>query len=107
MEASPVMIYGDEVTHVVSEVGIAHLWRCRNQDERRACISAVSGEDSVLRERVSGSALQTIRGSGLVQYPEDIGVDPARATGELLAACSLEDIVDWSGGLYVIPDSLR
>jgi malonate decarboxylase alpha subunit len=107
MDASPVMIYGDEITHIVSEVGIAHLWRCRSRELRRACICSVSGDASVLSDRVSATDTLQLRQDGLVCYPEDIGVDPARATSELLAARSLEEIVEWSGGLYTIPVSMR
>ena len=107
MVVPPVMIYGDDVTHIVSEAGIAHLWRCRSLQERRACICAVSGEESVLSTRISASEVKRLRAEGLVNYPVDIGVDTARATGELLAARSLADLVEWSGGLYTVPDSLQ
>ncbi|MBM4309766.1 MAG: malonate decarboxylase subunit alpha [Deltaproteobacteria bacterium] len=103
MPACPVMIYGDDVTHVVSENGIAHLWRCRDREERRRCICAIAGEGSTLRPQVSDADSKQLRASGLVSRPGDIGVEPARATGELLAARSLDDIVEWSGGLYSIP----
>ncbi len=107
MVVPPVMIYGDDVTHIVSETGIAHLWRCRSPEERRACICAVSGEGSVLSTRISASEVKRLRVEGLVNYPVDIAVDTARATGELLAARSLADLVEWSGGLYSVPVALR
>ena len=107
MAVPPVMIYGDDVTHIVSEEGIAHLWRCRSPEERRACICAVSGEESVLSTRISASEVKRLRAEGLVNYPVDIGVDTARATAELLAARSLADLVEWSGGLYTVPASLQ
>lgn len=106
MPACPVMIYGDDVTHVVSENGIAHLWRCRDLAERRGCICAIAGEGSTLRSQVSNADINELRAAGLVSRPGDIGVEPARATGELLSARSLADIVEWSGGLYTIPASL-
>ena len=38
---APVMIYGDDVTHVVTEEGIAYLYRARDIDERRAALAGV------------------------------------------------------------------
>lgn len=107
MAVPPVMIYGEDVTHIVSEAGIAHLWRCRSREERRACICAVSGDESVLSTRISALEVKRLRAEGLVNYPVDIQVDTARATGELLAARSLADLVEWSGGLYSVPVALR
>jgi malonate decarboxylase alpha subunit len=107
MATPPVMIYGDDVTHIVSEKGIAHLWRCRSLEERSSCICAISGEESELSTRVSAAEVKRLRSEGLVHYPADIGVDTARATGELLAASSLAELVEWSGGLYSIPVSLQ
>jgi malonate decarboxylase alpha subunit len=106
MVVPPVMIYGDDVTHIVSETGIAHLWRCRSLEERRACICAVSGEESVLSTRISALKVKQLRAEGLVNYPVDIGVDTERANTELLAARSLADLVKWSGGLYSVPACL-
>lgn len=107
MGAAPVMIYGDDVTHIVSEKGIAHLWLCSNRKERSACICAISGEESDLSTLVSAAEVKRLRSEGLVNFPSDIGVDPARATGELLAARSLEELVEWSGGLYSVPLCLQ
>jgi len=107
MDEPSVMIYGDDVTHIVSEIGIAHLWRCRSLEERRACICAISGLDSDLSTQVSVAQVNRLRSEGLVSYPADIGVDPARATSELLAARSLADVVEWSGGLYSVPMPLQ
>jgi malonate decarboxylase alpha subunit len=101
-----VMVYGDDVTHVVSENGIAHLWRCRDREERRRCICALAGQGSCLRPLVADSAVRQLRAAGLVSTPADIGVDSGRAHAGLLAARTLADIVAWSGGLYSIPASL-
>ena len=40
----PVMIYGDDVTHVVTERGVANLLRCRSPQEREAALRAVAGD---------------------------------------------------------------
>jgi malonate decarboxylase alpha subunit len=107
MTVPPVMIYGDDVTHIVSEKGIAHLWLCSTRKERSACIGAISGEESALSTLVSEAEVKRLRSEGLVNYPEDIGVDTARATGNLLAARSFAELVEWSGGLYTVPLSLQ
>lgn len=43
MPLAPVMIYGDDVTHLLTEEGIAYLYKARSQEERRAMIAAVAG----------------------------------------------------------------
>jgi len=105
MAAPPVMIYGDDITHIVSEAGIAHLWRCRDHAERRLSICAIAGESSALGSTMAPSRVKRLRSEGLVSFPVDIGVDPARATADLLAARSLDHLAQWSGGLYSVPAS--
>ncbi len=46
-ELPPVMIYGDDITHIVTEKGIAYLCRCSGREERRAAIRAVAGNTPV------------------------------------------------------------
>ena len=43
MPLAPVMIYGDDVTHVLTEEGIAYLYKARSLEERKAMIAAVAG----------------------------------------------------------------
>ena len=43
MPLAPVMIYGDDVTHVLTEEGIAYLYKASSLDERKAMIAAVAG----------------------------------------------------------------
>lgn len=43
MPLAPVMIYGDDVTHVLTEEGIAYLYRAESLEERRAMVAAVAG----------------------------------------------------------------
>ncbi len=49
MPIAPVMIYGDDVSHVVSEEGIAYLYKAQGQEERRAALAAIGGATSVGR----------------------------------------------------------
>ncbi|MEX1119327.1 MAG: malonate decarboxylase subunit alpha [Terrimicrobiaceae bacterium] len=99
---APVMIYGDDVTHVVTEEGIANLAACRSNEERTAAIRGVAGYTPVGLKR-SASETAALRERGIIQLPEDLGVSPARASRSLLAAQEIKDLVRWSGGLYDPP----
>lgn len=99
---APVMIYGDDVTHIVTEEGIANLLLCRTPEERTAAIRAVAGYTPVGLARNKADA-ESLRAQGIIQYPEDLGVSPARADRSLLAAQEIKDLVRWSGGLYDPP----
>jgi malonate decarboxylase alpha subunit len=103
---APVMIYGDDVTHVVTEEGIAYLYRARDADERRAALAAVAGVTPVGME-ASSERTQALRDAGVVAYPEDLGVRRSDASRSLLAARSIRDLVTWSGGLYDPPKRFR
>jgi len=106
MPIAPVMIYGDDVTHVVTEEGIAYLYKAEGQEDRRAALAAVSGATSVGMKAVPGKTAE-LRRRGVVAYPEDIGVHPKQATRSLLAARSIRDLSVWSGGLYEPPARFR
>jgi malonate decarboxylase alpha subunit len=106
MELPPVMIHGDDVTHVVTEEGIANLLLCRTAEERAEAIRAVAGFTPVGRRR-SRRTVDALRGRGIVRRPEDLGIDVRRARRDLLAARSVKDLVRWSGGLYDPPPRFR
>ena len=106
MPIAPVMIYGDDVSHVVTEEGIAYLYKTDSGEERRAAVAAIAGATSIgLGADASRSA--ALRSRGIVMYPEDLGVSPLAAHRSLLAARSIEDLVAWSGGLYKPPARFR
>jgi malonate decarboxylase alpha subunit len=106
MPRAPVMIYGDDVTHVLTEEGIAYLYKARSLEERKAMLAAVAGVTPIgLRHNPKDTA--RLRSEGLVALPEDIGVQRGEATRSLLAAKSVADLVDWSGGLYEPPAKFR
>jgi malonate decarboxylase alpha subunit len=106
MPIAPVMIYGDDVSHVVTEEGIAYLYKAEGNEERRRALEAVAGVSPIgLRAVASESA--ALRKRGVVAYPEDIGVQRLEAKRSLLAARSMEDLVTWSGGLYSPPARFR
>lgn len=98
----PVMIYGQDLTHIVTDIGIAYLYRCKDLDERRAAICSVAGK-SPLGRLVDENKIGELRDKKIVQYPEDLSINPANATKDALAAKSINDLVEWSGGLYEPP----
>jgi malonate decarboxylase alpha subunit len=106
MPIAPIMIYGQDVSHVVTEEGIAYLYKTEGVEERRRALAAVAGISPVgLKAKANETA--ELRHRGIVAFPEDIGVQRLRATRALLAARSMEDLVAWSGGLYQPPAKFR
>ena len=104
-DVPPVMITGDEVTHIVTELGVACLDRCEDTGTRRLAIEAVAGDTEVGRRAKKG-ATRRLRSAGIVRTPEDLGIDEARATREMLAARDIPGLVVASGGLYEPPESV-
>lgn len=106
MPLAPVMIYGDDVSHVVTEEGVAYLYRAGSLAERREAIAAVAGATPI-GLRHNPRVTERLRRDGLVALPEDLGVDVRRADRTLLAAKSIGDLEAWSGGLYDPPARFR
>ena len=102
----PVMIYGDDVTHVITEKGVANLLRCRTPQERETALRAVAG-DTEFGKRKSADASEGLRRRGIVMLPSDLGIDVGTATRDLLAAKTVGDLVTASGGLYAPPAKFR
>jgi len=102
----PVMVYSDSITHIVTEEGIAYLHMCRSIAEKTAAIKAIAGYTPVGLS-ADPAVTQEMRNRGIVQTPEDLGIDRGRANKELLAAKSVRDLVDWSKGLYDPPRRFR
>ncbi|MDN6651428.1 MAG: malonate decarboxylase subunit alpha [Enterobacterales bacterium] len=106
MPLAPVMIYGDDVTHVLTEEGIAYLYRARSLEERRAMVAAVAGITDI-GLGVDAKRVADLRREGKVAFPEDMGIRRTDATRSLLAAGSVSDLVEWSDGLYNPPAKFR
>nr|WP_197931255.1 malonate decarboxylase subunit alpha [Erwinia rhapontici] len=106
MPLAPVMIYGDDVTHVLTEEGIAYLYRAQSLEERRAMVAAVAGITDI-GLGVDAKRVQQLRREGKVAFPEDLGIRRTDATRSLLAAGSVAELVEWSGGLYEPPAKFR
>ena len=106
LDLAPVMVYGDDVSHIVTEEGIANLLLCRDKDEREQAIRGVAGYTEVGRGR-DAKMVQRLRERGVIRRPEDLDIDPLDADRNLLAARSIKDLVRWSGGLYAPPSQFR
>ncbi len=106
LDLAPVMIYADDVTHIVTEEGIANLLLCRDKDEREQAVRGVAGYTDVGRGR-DVKMVERLRERGVIRRPEDLGIDPLDADRSLLAARSIKDLVRWSGGLYEPPSKFR
>ena len=102
----PVMIYGDDVSHIVTEEGIVNLLLCRDLAERGQAIRGVAGYTPVGLGR-DRRIVDDLRQRGIIVRPEDIGISRRQATRDLLAARSIKDLVIASGGLYEPPTRFR
>jgi len=102
----PIMIYGDDVSHIVTEEGIANLLLCRTPEEREQAIRGVAGFTPVGMAR-DKRMVENLRDRGIIRRAEDLGIDPRQANRDLLAARSVKDLVRWSGGLYSPPSRFR
>jgi malonate decarboxylase alpha subunit len=90
-DLAPVMIYGDDVSHILTEEGIANQLLCRGPAEREQAIRGVAGFTDVGRAR-DRKAVEALRKRGVIRRSEDLGIDPLAATRQLLAAHSIEDL---------------
>jgi malonate decarboxylase alpha subunit len=106
MPMAPVMIYGDDVTHLVTEEGIAYIFRAEGLEERKAAIAAVAGATEI-GLRADAKRTGSLRARGIVATPEDLGVRRTDARRTVLAARSIDDLVAWSDGLYQPPAKFR
>jgi malonate decarboxylase alpha subunit len=106
LELAPIMIYGDDVTHIVTEEGVANLLLCRSASEREQAIRGVAGYTDVGRRR-DRNMVERLRQRGVIRRPEDLGINPLDADRSMLAARSIKDLVRWSGGLYAPPSKFR
>ncbi|MDO8320549.1 malonate decarboxylase subunit alpha [Rhodoferax sp.] len=106
MAIPPVMIYGDDVTHILTEEGIANLLLCRSDEERQQAIRGVAGYTPVGLAR-DKAMVENLRDRGIIVRAEDLGIDKRDATRSLLAARNMRDLVRASGGLYDPPKRFR
>jgi malonate decarboxylase alpha subunit len=106
LATTPVMIYGEDVTHVVTEEGIAYLYKTDSMEERREAIASIAGVTPIgLTSTVKSK--NKLREKGLLVLPEDLEIKRTDAKRSLLAAKSVEELVDWSDHLYQPPAKFR
>ncbi|MGM9480720.1 malonate decarboxylase subunit alpha [Roseateles sp. NT4] len=106
MALPPIMIYGEDVSHILTEEGIANLLLCRSDEEREQAIRGVAGYTAVGLARDT-RMVENLRDRGVIKRPVDLGIDARDATRNLLAARSMRDLVRASGGLYAPPKRFR
>ena len=106
MQLPPIMIYGEDVTHVLTEEGIANLLLCRTDEEREQAVRGVAGYTAVGLGR-DRRMVENLRDRGVIRRASDLGIDPREASRNLLAARSVRDLVRASGGLYQPPKRFR
>ncbi|HEV6965539.1 malonate decarboxylase subunit alpha [Roseateles sp.] len=106
MALPPIMIYGEDVSHILTEEGIANLLLCRSDEEREQAIRGVAGYTAVGLAR-DARMVENLRDRGVIRRPADLGIDPRDATRNLLAARSMRDLVRASGGRYAPPRRFR
>lgn len=106
LAVTPTMIYGDDVTHVITEEGIAYLYKSDSLEERKKALAAIAGVTPLGMESIEKD-VKSLRDQGIVAYPEDLGIARQQAKRSLLAAQSVSDLVDWSECLYEPPAKFR
>lgn len=102
----PVMIYGDDVSHLVTEEGIANLLLCQSLTEREQAIRGVAGYTPIGLKR-DKAMVDALRSRGVIQRPEDLNISLKEADRDLLAAQTMQDLVTISKGLYCPPKKFR
>ncbi len=106
LATAPVMIYGEDVTHIVTEEGIAYLYKADSMAQRREMIAAIGGVTSIGLKH-DPKKTKELREKGLVALPEDLDIRRTDAKRSLLAAKNVEELVEWSDGLYDPPAKFR
>jgi malonate decarboxylase alpha subunit len=102
----PVMIYGDDLTHIITEEGIAYLHKCASMEERTAAIRGIAGFTEV-GMKADPKETKKLREIGAIKTPADLGIDMTKANRSMLAAKNVHDLVRWSKGLYNPPAKFR
>jgi malonate decarboxylase alpha subunit len=74
MELPLIMIYAEDVTHVITEEGIANLLLCRNLEDREHAIRGIAGHTPVGLKR-DIKKINELRERKIIIYPEDIGIN--------------------------------
>jgi malonate decarboxylase alpha subunit len=103
---APIMIYSEDITHIVTEEGIAYLYKTDSMEERRQIIASIAGVTPIGMEYDAKKALD-FRQRGLIALPEDLNIHRLEANRSLLAAKNIDELVKWSDGLYEPPTKFK
>lgn len=106
LPVAPVMIYGDDVTHVVTEEGVAYVYKAMGDQERKDALAAIAGV-TPLGQKITYDRIKDLRNRGIVALPEDLNINRTEASRSLLAAKNINELVEWSGGLYNPPAKFK
>jgi malonate decarboxylase alpha subunit len=106
MDLPPIMLSGEDVTHLITEEGRANLLLCESEEEREQAIRGVAGSTPVGLAR-DKRMVENLRDRKAILRPEDLGIRESDAKRDLLAAKTFEEITELSGGLYSPPDQCR
>jgi len=106
LELPPIMVYADDISHIITEEGIATMHMCGSLEERMHAICGVAGYTKIGME-ADPKITRQLREKGVIQTPEDLGIDRAKAGRHLLAAKNIKELVEWSDGLYNPPARFR
>lgn len=106
LSLEPVMIYGDDLTHIVTEEGIAYLHKCCDMEERMAAVRGIAGYTE-LGLSADPAETRRLRELDIIRTREDLGISITNANRSMLAAKNMRDLVKWSHGLYHPPMRYR
>jgi len=80
LELAPVMVYADDVTHIVTEEGVANLLLCRDKNEREQAIRGLAGYTDIGPHR-DAKMVQRLRERGVIRSTGRPRDRPATRTG--------------------------
>ena len=106
LELPPIMVYADDISHIVTEEGIACMHMCSSLEERQNAIRGVAGYTKIGLE-ANPKITRQLREKKIIQTPEDLGIDRSTANRSYLAAKNVKELVEISGGLYDPPARFR
>lgn len=99
VNVDPIMIYSHDTTHIVTENGIANLYKTTSPTEKKMAIEAIAGNTSI-GNLCSSAKRRNLQAQGLITTLEDLNIHSEQATSNLLAARSINDLIKCSKGLY-------
>jgi malonate decarboxylase alpha subunit len=65
-----VMIHGEDVTHLITEVGLSYVYMANDLEERKKLIAAVAG-DTPVGQNITKDEIEKLRKQGKVAFAED------------------------------------